>query len=138
MPLNLNLPPATLRQMNAAAPAPEASPSASGRHLLSLLLSAPAVAAMGDAGDLITTYRNMAKGAGDLNPTLVQGHPNLSTGILAAEDVAVQLALHRLSQTHPILAKVLGYSEGAMGVYNTIANTSKYPAWAAYDARGRR
>lgn len=79
-------------------------------------------AGAGDLTDLLTTYRNMSNGAGDLNPTLRTGHPVASAAILAGEDLAMQYLIHKLSANHSTLAKLVGYGEGGLGLFNTIRN----------------
>jgi hypothetical protein len=110
MPLNLNLPPAALAQM---AQPDERAPSS---------LSWPAwMAAFGDAGDLISTQLALHAGAHEANPLLPKGA--VANGLVqGAEDLAMQYAIHRLSASHPALAKVLGVGVGAMGAYSTLRN----------------
>jgi hypothetical protein len=84
-------------------------------------------AGVGDMGDLLSTFANMANGAGDQNPTLIKGHPVASAAILSAEDLAMQYLIHKLSESHPTLAKVLGYGEGGLGMFNTVRNAQHAP-----------
>lgn len=131
MPLSLAVPPAVWTQMSQ----PDDAQAAAKKK--------PAVwpifaAALGDAGDLVSTQLAMAKGAHETNPLLPSGR--LGNAVAqAAEAVAAQYLLHRFGPAHPTLAKLFGGSIGAFGAYGTLRNVQAMRAQGRYnDAVGVR
>lgn len=110
-----------------------ADPPASNRF--KALLSPAGLAAMGDAGDLVTTQLAMAKGAHETNPMLPSGR--LGNAVVQAAEAAVsQYLLHRFGSTHPTLAKLFGGSVGAVGAYSTLRNIQAIQAQDRYHESG--
>lgn len=127
MPLTLTLPPATLAQMQSPnAPAPTTTPGSRW----------PAwAAALGDAGDLITTQIAMAKGAHEANPLLPSGR--LGNAVAQGlEDVLTQYLIHALGPHHPTIQKLLGAGVGGVGAYSTLRNIQTIRAQDLYNLSG--
>jgi hypothetical protein len=130
MPLSLALPPAILAQMRQ----PDDVPSAASRPAIWPIFAA----ALGDAGDLVTTQLAMAAGAYETNPLLPSGRVGNALA-QAAEAAGTQYLLHRLGPSHPTLAKLFGGAVGAIGAYSTIRNVQAMRAMDRYnDAMGIR
>ena len=99
--------------------APEPAPAAKKPGFWHDKLALASMAA--DAGDYLSTDVAAPPGSVEMNPLLSNNHlvNGLEQGGLS---ILKALALHKLSESHPTLAKILGGANIAVGAFDTASN----------------